>query len=1156
MDVSTMPLRLSIVVPVYNVEDFLDECLRSLAGQRLADIEVVMVDDGSTDESAAIARRFVAEDARFRLVTQVNAGLGAARNAGTREARGEFLAFVDSDDVVPPEAYEKMVASLDASGSDFVSGNVSRLRASGKVEQSPMFREPMAKSRTATHVTRHWPLLYDRIACNKVFRRAFWDRHALAFPEGVLFEDIPVILPAHFLAGSVDVLHDTVYLWRDRDGSITTRRARPKAVRDRTGSVAGARDFLAGEDKWAEGRRRYERSVLCSDLWLFMEALPDGDDAYHAAFLEHAGAFADSVGRDVLERLPLHFRVKWQLVRERRLTELLDLLAFEKKHGRDAFRLRGLGRRAEYPVLTAPLPRGVDRPAPAELPVMSDVTEAVWRDGRLHLRGYAYIRNRPAGERRPVTLGWLRAGRRRVVPLRLRAADVPKATADSRQGLHSYDRAGFETVIDPARLGGPGTTWNVEVGVVGGGALRRGPLRMLGNRAAPTVHDVREDLRAVPVLSGNRLRIRMDRVAALFTGHTATADGLLSIEGAVLGGAGGPAPEALALENRRTKEEHLLPVTAQGSAFTADVDPALLGGGSWRVRLLRADGSRAALAVRGATPTGRHPRPRPLDGGEAREIAVTADASGALVLTDQAVQPLADAFAWADSGELAIEGRLQEAAFRRAELVLRHSATREETVVAHETRGDGRFRAVLTPAAVEGPGGELPLAEGRWYPFFRELGGSDPERYAPVRLAFAEHAAVPAVRRVGGRDFTIDRRYHDQLVLESGPVLPPGERGGFNERLMRERAAALRTGPRRDTVLFSSFDGRQFSDSPRAVHEELLRRDVPFETLWVVRDQQTRLPAGVRPVPYGGAEWHEALATSRAVVTNTQLPDWFRRGTDQFVVQTWHGTPLKRIGRDLLGTDRANRPYIESLPMRAAQWSLLVSPNRFSTPILRRAFGYEGEVIESGYPRNALLHAPDRAKVAASVRERLGIPEGRQVVLYAPTWREDRPAGGGRYALDLRLDLEAARARLADSHVLLVRRHYLVSDRLPDTGGFALDVSRYPDVADLLLVADALVTDYSSLMFDFAQTGRPMLFHTYDLEHYRDVLRGFYFDFETRAPGPLIPDGARLVEALRDPAGATAPYAGAYEAFRESFCDLDDAGAAAAVADRMLAAIG
>lgn len=1162
-----MPLRLSVVVPVYNVEDYLEECLRSLADQSLRDLEVVMVDDGSTDGSAAIARRFADEDERFRLVSQPNAGLGAARNTGIREAHGEFLAFVDSDDLVPSDAYARMVSSLDASGSDFATGNVFRLRASGKTEQSPMFREPMATCRTATHVTRDWPLLYDRIACNKVFRRAFWDRHAFAFPEGVLFEDIPVILPAHFLAGSVDVLHETVYLWRDRDGSITTRRARPRAVQDRTRSVTSASRFLATEPKspkWAEGKRRYDTTVLASDLWLFMEALPDGDAEYHKAFLDEAGAFAQSVDQAVLDRLPLHLRVKWHLVRERRLTELLALLAFEKQN-RDTFRIRGLSGlrklRAEYPVLTGrPLPRRVTELKKADLPVMSDITEAAWREGKLHLKGYAYLRNRPAGERRPLTLGWLRSGRRHVVPLRLRTVEMPEATSDSRQSLHCYDRAGFETIVDPARLGTPGSaaTWSLEVGILSGGALRRGPLRMLGNPAAPAVHHVRDDLRIVPQLSGNKLRLKAERVAAMLTGHChRPAEGCVRIEGTVLNTT---ALKALRMENWHTKEHHEVPIavtgTSTGTAFTADVPLDLFAPegaprtSPWGIRLVRADGSRIPLAVRAAVDPGRYPLK-----DTARELVVTANASGNLVLSDQTVQPIADTFAWTAPGELTVEGSFPEHALRGAELVLQHSGHEEEAVFGLEQK-DGRFRAVLTPAAVEGPGGELPLGEGRWYLFFRERGESDPGRYAPMRLATAEHGAVPVVQSAGGRVFTLSRRFHDQLVLESGPALDVRERGGYHERLLRERFAALRGGPRHDTILFSSFDGRQYSDSPRAVHEELLGRDSPFEHLWAVRDQQAALPAGVRAVAYGSAEWHEALATCRAIVTNTQLPDWFERGDGQFVVQTWHGTPLKRIGRDLLGTAQANRPYIESLPRRAGQWSLLVSPNRFSTPILRRAFGYDGEVLESGYPRNALLHAEDRHKIAASVRERLDIPEDKTVVLYAPTWREDRPKGGGRYGLDLQLDLTAARQALGDSHVLLVRRHYLVNDRLPETGGFARDVSRYPDVAELMLVSDALVTDYSSLMFDFAQTGRPMLFHTYDLEHYRDSLRGFYFDFEERAPGPLVPGSRELIEALRDVAAATAGHAEAYDAFREVFCDLDDAGAATVVAERVLKEIG
>jgi CDP-glycerol glycerophosphotransferase len=230
---------------------------------------------------------------------------------------------------------------------------------------------------------------------------------------------------------------------------------------------------------------------------------------------------------------------------------------------------------------------------------------------------------------------------------------------------------------------------------------------------------------------------------------------------------------------------------------------------------------------------------------------------------------------------------------------------------------------------------------------------------------------------------------------------------------------------------------------------------------------------------------------------------------------------------------------------------VLVSPNRFSTSVLRGAFGYTGKVLECGYPRNDLLHAADRAKVAASVRERLGIPEGSRVVLYAPTWRENQPKQAGRYALDLQLDLDAAERAIGDDAVLLVRRHYLVGGTIPGSD-FVRDVTRHPDVSELLLISDVLVTDYSSLMFDFAQTGRPMLFHTYDLDHYRDTLRGFCFDFEAQAPGPLLGTSDEVIAALRDPRAATAAYADAYDRFREVFCDLDDGNAAAGVVDAML----
>ena len=350
-----------------------------------------------------------------------------------------------------------------------------------------------------------------------------------------------------------------------------------------------------------------------------------------------------------------------------------------------------------------------------------------------------------------------------------------------------------------------------------------------------------------------------------------------------------------------------------------------------------------------------------------------------------------------------------------------------------------------------------------------------------------------------------------------------------------------------ERVLFNSFTGH-YSDSPRAIFEYLAPR-AQIDAAWVALPEAGDLPASARRVEPFSPAYLRSVGTSRFVVSNLQMPRNFQKRRGATYLQTWHGTPLKRIGFDNPRWE-GNPGGLDAMARDFAKWDYLVTQNRFSTEIFRRAFRFEGEILEAGYPRNDALRAPDRDAVRTRVRRELGLDEDQTVVLYAPTWRDNVLDDAGALRFGLALELGALTEALGDSHVVLLRLHYLLAAQYGDDLAGVRNVSRHPDIRDLYLAADVLVTDYSSAMFDFAVTGKPMLFFVPDLEEYRDELRGFYFDLEEAAPGPLCRTTEEVIAGLGQPAER---FASRYERFRARFCPLDDGEASRRVVERVFA---
>ncbi len=361
-------------------------------------------------------------------------------------------------------------------------------------------------------------------------------------------------------------------------------------------------------------------------------------------------------------------------------------------------------------------------------------------------------------------------------------------------------------------------------------------------------------------------------------------------------------------------------------------------------------------------------------------------------------------------------------------------------------------------------------------------------------------------------------------------------------------------------VVYQSFEGR-YADNTRVLYEALRAREPGHEHVWLADPAHAAgFPPDALTVRYGSEQSIEALESADLVIANTHTDLPWRKRADALYLQTWHGTPLKRIHLDVLWAPEGR---LDRLSGDVAQWDVLLSPNRVSTERLRGAFGFSGEVLESGYPRNDVLSGPDREAVRERVRRELGIPAGRTAVLYTPTWRDDVVFAKGEAAafadgdreleLDLDLDVDAFTQRLGDDHVLLLRLHYMLKGRLKPVEHPAVrDVSLHADVGELFLAADVLVTDYSSTMFDFAVTGKPLLFYTYDLDDFEKRVRGFYFDLSPIAPGPLMQTTGELLDALAELPQVTAQYADRYAHFRDTFCHLEDGHATERVLDRVL----
>lgn len=1173
----TKSFDLSVIVTCYNLQGYLADCLDSIEQTDFPkdNMEVLMVDDGSTDQTPQIVDQYAAKYPNFHALHKENGGPSLARNYGMDHAHGKYIAFVDGDDLVPENAYTDLVYTAEAHHSDVVSGAVRRFD-NLRDQRSYLHKLAIPDTTINTTLDRSHSLLYDTTTWNKVYDFTFLKRNHLRFIPHIIYEDLPFTLQVHLASQRTSMIKEEVYNWRWRSNSITNTRNALDNFKSRLSSLKRCRTYLeqAGYHRGDSMMHDFLWKVLSLDLHIYLDNIGDSEESYIYRVQELTFQFLRDwhlIDSPLLQKLPLKDQIKYYAIKTGNL-ELLKKYTYVSKREVGFLKCHHLTH--HYQLMVPGLDQKVIDHLDARdntLPVtqrlhafdMDHQTHEVMGSGMFRILHTTLVKHRHDHNnyREHLSAQLVNLDNGQTFPVRF-ARTLTKAYKRLLRPSTTWTNARYAFNFDyqaaAKKLGGG--TWQLMVTDNLDGFVVKTPLGW----------PQKEDKKLLAPVVTKHFQIKNDfntqhfLVFRVIPRHLSQQKVVDWIQKPVISGhhlifqAHFQDPTAfrpvIYFDKRSSLEGTVMTQgDRQQISFDLTAWPHFKSQVSYQLRLLH---RRTNRIVPYHFPA-RHPE-QILSENDQKQVLVTYDQREAIQVAYQIkqfqvvkCQLLPHHQALRITAKTTLPNDFHEWATNHFKITLLEQTLRHRYV--YTTDNDylkfAHHQLTFDIPLVSADGKQLNLLQGHYH-LLAYLPVNDSQNLRtgfviPKKLIMKQPKVLP-MKSKDSVDYQLMANAHGAMEI----MIHQNWRGLNKSRAFRALGYTLiypffRLLPLRKTVLFNAYWGHQFSSNERSIYQYFAANYPKYRLVWLFHNRQTPITGSGKRDKINSLRYWYDLATAKYIFQNANLPNEYFKRPGQIEVETLHGTFLKHMGFDEPHFREATRNIQDKFARRISRWDYMVVPSNYMAKTASAAFDYHHKLIRAGFPRNDELVYHNNATYIKAIKKRLHIPLNKKVILYAPTYRKDDKDENFTFPLDL----DRFQKHLVPNYVLLVRLHYMHAHQgnFFSNPGFVYDVSDYADINDLFLISDALVTDYSSVMFDYSALKRPMIFYAFDKQMYlQNRNRGTYLDYDHQMPGPIVQDQATLEQKLLHLDQVKKQYAPAIKKFADKFAEYGQKGDATA----------